>query len=464
MSKSQYVQSAIVLFCVMMFDKGDGGMNQKQTVAIISLGCAKNTVDSEMMCGALATAGYRISTNVAGADFVVINTCAFIDQAKEEAIDTIMATVAEKEAGNVGGIIVAGCLAQGYSRDLRAAVPEIDAIMGTGAVGQIVAVVEAVRRGERPICDGRTTGQPADLPRLRLGPPFSAYLKIAEGCDNRCHYCAIPNLRGPFRSRPRHELVVEAIRLANQGAVELNLIAQDITRYPDLIGLLDDLQQIETLRWIRLLYAHPDRVGPELLDYIARAPKICPYLDIPVQHADRSVLQAMGRSGEKDDLLALVERARAIIPNVVLRTTLLVGFPAEGVREFDNLLSFVRQARFDYLGVFTYSPQPGTPAWSLGDPVPAQVKEERRQIVMSLQAGISQERWKRWRNQEVDVLVETVWRHPEQGSRLRGRMAGQAPEVDGKVFARAKRPVGSGEMVQVTIENSSQFDIYGVVK
>ena len=171
-----------------------------------------------------------------------------------------MATVAEKEAGNVGGIIVAGCLAQGYSRDLRAAVPEIDAIMGTGAVGQIVAVVEAVRRGERPICDGRTTGQPADLPRLRLGPPFSAYLKIAEGCDNRCHYCAIPNLRGPFRSRPRHELVVEAIHLANQGAVE-QLVAQDITRYPDLIGLLDDLQQIETLRWIRLLYAHPDRVG-----------------------------------------------------------------------------------------------------------------------------------------------------------------------------------------------------------
>jgi len=435
-------------------------------VGLVSLGCPKNLVDSETMLGLLSAEGFSITGREEEADVLIVNTCSFINDAKEESIKTILELARLKASGRLKTLLVAGCLAQRYPDELVREMPEIDGLIGTGDVGEIVRAVRRALSGERVSpCGAPGTLSGAAAPRLLSTPSYTAYLKIAEGCDNRCAYCVIPEIRGPYRSRPLEDVLQEAASLAAMGVHELILIAQDTTRYgldlygrPALAGLLGKLSRLEGIAWLRVMYAYPALVNDELLEVMAAEPKICRYLDIPLQHVSDAILTRMNRRGKRKDITTLVRQMRTAVPGITLRTSFIVGFPGETEEDFRELLDFMKTVRFDRVGVFTYSPEEGTPAAGMSGQVPEEVKAARKESAMLLQRKISLERNRAKVGRELTVLVEG--RTGGKGV-FYGRSEGDAPEIDGKVFVRAGRDLSAGELVRVRVTGAREYDLEG---
>ncbi|MCZ6599596.1 MAG: 30S ribosomal protein S12 methylthiotransferase RimO [Acidobacteria bacterium] len=455
-----------------------GGGKRSVKVGMVSLGCPKNTVDSEVMLGHLGQAGATLTRNADEADVVVINTCGFIDAAKEESVDTILAAVRRKEEGLCRRVVVTGCMVQRYGEELRREIPEIDAFVdldGLGEIARAVGMEEGAANSTAavPLPAAPTGLHPATYlydaatPRTLSGPSWSAYLKIAEGCDNTCSFCAIPRFRGAFRSRPLDDIVREARNLAAAGIVELNLIAQDSTAYGGDLGLregptrlVEALADIQELKWVRLFYVYPNKVDDSLLHAMGERSNIAAYIDIPLQHAARSVLARMRRGGSASGHLRLLERIRRFIPGVAIRSTVIVGFPGETETEFQEVLTFIREARFDHLGAFTYSHEDHTTAAALDDDVPAQMKEDRRGLVMAEQEAIASARNGDRVGSRLTVLCEGTCLETEY--LLQGRLEGQAPEVDGRVLIQ-EGIAKAGQFVQVEITEAHPYDLVGRV-
>jgi ribosomal protein S12 methylthiotransferase len=434
-------------------------------VGMISLGCAKNLVDGEVMLGHLQRAGVRISADGSAADVVVVNTCGFIDDAKRESIEAILEVAEGKRKGQVRRLVVAGCMAQAYARELAAEIPEIDVFVGLDELERVVEAARGELAGHLPDQRGALRLYDHQHPRLLSTSGF-AYLKVAEGCDNPCSFCHIPAMRGGFRSRPPEDLVAEARRLEGDGVRELILIAQDTTRYGEDLGmgrgglrrLVEQLLDATSLPWIRFLYAYPATLDEGLLEVMARAPRFLAYLDIPLQHSSRRVLKAMKRGGNGRSYLDLIARARALVPSIALRTTMIVGFPREGEREFNELLEFVEQARFDHLGVFSYSWQEENPGAELGDPVPDEVKADRRERLLVAQQAISLERNRALVGTTLPALV--AGRLPEMELLTEGRLQRQAPEIDGRLLIN-EGTAPAGSLVEVEITDAHPYDVVG---
>ncbi len=441
---------------------------ESKRIGFLSLGCPKNLVDSEVMLGTLKRRGHEIATDVAAADVIVVNTCAFIDRAKQESIDTVleMAKLKTSAAGPGPRLVVTGCLAERHDADLRREIPEIDATLGTGQIPEIVAAVEG-----RATTVDRTSKRPewiydADSPRLQSTASHTAFVKISEGCDYTCTFCIIPTLRGLHRSRRPEDIENEVRRLAAAGVREIVLVAQDSTRYGLDLGqrgalapLLRRLGAIPGLRWIRVMYAYPSTVTDEILEAIATEERVVKYVDMPLQHASDAVLKRMKRPTGKGHLLGMVERVRRKVPGVAFRTTFIVGFPGETDEDFKQLAAFVEQAQFDHLGVFTYSDEEGTAAYALDGRVPAKVKKARQGELMRIQKRISLRRNKGLVGQRMEVLVEGP--HPDTDLLLVGRLASQAPEIDGSVLISdpGETPPGRGEFVACEITRAHAYDL-----
>ncbi|HBX22493.1 MAG TPA: 30S ribosomal protein S12 methylthiotransferase RimO [Desulfotomaculum sp.] len=436
-------------------------------IGFISLGCAKNRVDSEIMLGCLHRAGYNVTGEVEKAEIIVVNTCGFITAAKEESIAAILDAAHFKDTGRCKKILVAGCLAQRYGQELLDEIPEIDGVMGTGSVPEIVDVLNRISAGERPmVLESAGYEYPSPGARILTTPVHSAYLKIAEGCDSRCTYCAIPGIRGPYHSRPQESIIAEAQELCARGVRELVVVAQETTRYGvDLYGryqladLLVQLESIEQCRWIRLMYCHPDSLTRELIELVAGSEKICRYIDLPLQHANKRILRMMNRKGTGEELLGLVGHLRRAVPGLTLRTTFLVGFPGETEAEFNELLEFMATARFERAGVFGYSPEEGTAAAMLPDRIDESIIKERVDRAMVLQQTISLEHNKAMIGRELAVLAEG-W--DDDQSMYWGRWEGDAPEIDGKVYFASVDEVAPGDFVRVKVLDASEYDLTGV--
>lgn len=435
-----------------------------EKIGMVSLGCAKNQVDAERLMALLREAGYEICPDAAACDAVIINTCGFIEDAKRESIENILDFCAMKENG-LRGVIVTGCLAERYRDQVAEEIPEADAVIGIGCNGDIVSAVRRVLAGKKVRAYGEKDRLSLEGERVLAGPAYSAYLKVAEGCDNRCSYCAIPLIRGGFRSRPMENVLEEARALAAKGVTELNVVAQDTTRYgEDLYGklmlpeLLTQLCAIEGLHWVRVLYCYPDRITDELLEVMAREEKIVKYMDIPIQHVNGRILGLMNRRGDAGTLAALMEKIRRRVPGVVLRTTLITGFPTESGEEFEELCAFVRQVRFERLGCFAYSTEEDTPAAEM-EQVDQEVRESRAQIVMDAQAQVMGEVQENALGKVLEVLVEGrekgVWY---------GRSYMDAPDIDTKVYFRDKKRRKAGEYVTVEIVGGDGYDLEGEVR
>ncbi len=434
-------------------------------IGIISLGCPKNQVDAERMLATLDRNYYEIADCYDGVDAVIINTCGFIDAAKQEAIDNILEMAQLKEEGLVGKIIVTGCLSEVYKEEIFAEMPEVDAVAGIGAIGRIDEIIEKVLKGER-VCD---LASKYDLPligeRLLTTPEYWAYLKIADGCSNHCAYCAIPSIRGNYRSADFEDLIEEAKQLAASGVKELILIAQDTTAYGmDKYGklrlpeLLEEICRIDGIEWIRLLYCYPDKITDELLEVMAREKKILHYIDLPLQHADDKILKAMNRHGDSALLRDVISRIRAAMPDAVIRTTMMVGFPGEGEDEFEHLAEFVNEMEFDRLGCFSFSPQEGTPAFDMEDQVDESVKVRRGEIIMQDQLEIVT-----LKNQErvgniYTVLVEDYDSYSDSYS---GRTYMDAPEIDGIIRFTSENNYNPGDFVTVQVIGVNDYDLIG---
>jgi ribosomal protein S12 methylthiotransferase len=438
-----------------------------ESVHLISLGCPKNTADSELMLGALVRAGFEVTMDPQQAQVLLVNTCAFIEPAKKESIDAILGAAEVKKNGAGKRLVVAGCLSQRYGSELREQFPEVDIFVGTG---NFLDLPELLRRSERPELrpipyTGAAHLLPsAEAPRIRTGDPFSAYLKVSEGCDHRCAFCIIPRIRGRHESRPLDDVVQEAMRLAASGVREINLIAQDLTAYgrdlkprASLAALLRRLAPIDGIRWIRLLYCYPNFVTDELLAAIASLEKVVNYIDMPLQHADDAMLRAMKRERSADALRRLLERVRAAIPGVALRTSFIVGFPGETDAAFAALVDFVREQKFDRVGVFTYSREENTAAYGLADQVSEGVKRRRRAELMEVAAEISLEKNRGLVGREIEVMVEGA--APGRATRLRARTSAQAPEIDGMVLLSGEAE--PGEIVRARIERATTYDLHG---
>ena len=445
---------------------------QGVTAAIVSLGCAKNQVDSEHLAARLREAGYDLTSEAEQAALIVVNTCGFLQSAVEESIQVILELSQFKETGTCRKLVVAGCMVQRYGNKLPELLPEVDFFIGTSHFGDLVPILageaEPDSATEPPgavhIGPARHTSD-CHTPRLRSTPFHTAYLKIAEGCGNRCAYCMIPALRGPLRSRPVDDVLAEARAMAAEGVVEISLIAQDTTAYgldrkdPEaLVRLLRGLETIDGLQWVRLLYAHPSRISGALLETMAESAKIVPYLDIPIQHSVPRLLQAMNRGLPDDvpDLKTVLSRIRKPIPQIALRTSVMVGFPGETDDDFQDLLDFLDEARFDHLGAFAFSPEPGTRAAGMKGQIPEELREERKNRVMELQRAISHEKLEAWIGRTVPVLVEGE--HPETELLLAGRTAAQAPEVDGLVMITSGE-AEQGRIVPARITAAHDYDL-----
>jgi len=436
-------------------------------VNIISLGCAKNLVDSEVMAGILRDSGYVISSSEKDADILVVNTCGFIDAAREESIEAILSAARFKD-GNCKALIVTGCMAQRYKDELLAEIPEIDGLVGTGEIPGLTKTIQEALQGKKPVRVGTPSFIYDDkTPRILRTPDYTAYVKIAEGCNNRCAYCAIPEIRGEYRSRTVESITAETRGLAGKGVREVNLIAQDTTRYGlDLYGeykldeLLRGLADVEELFWIRLLYAYPTRFTDELIDVIAGHDKICRYLDIPLQHADDRILRAMNRQGTRADILELIIKLRKNIPGLALRTSMIVGFPGETEESFGILTEFVKTVRFDRMGVFTYSPEEGTPAADMPGQVPDEVKEERKDRLMEIQQEISLDKNREKVGEIISVLVEGKVENEKEI--YVGRTEADAPEVDGNIFISGNG-LQPGDIVTVRVTHAYEYDLIGEV-
>ncbi len=407
------------------------------TVGMVSLGCPKNLVDAEVMLGHLRGRGYELVSDAREAEVIVVNTCAFIDRAKQESVDAILEMAREKENGRARRLVVTGCLAQRYDQELRREIPEIDATLGTGQVEDILRAVggESTLRAEAPpawVYDHTS-------PRVLTTPPYLAYVKISEGCDYTCSFCIIPTLRGRHRSRSVEDIVAEVRTLAARGVKEVVLVAQDSTRYGLDLGVRDGLAyllrrlgRVDGIRWIRVLYAYPVTLSDGILEAIASEDKVVKYLDIPLQHASEAVLKRMKRPTGKGNLMGMVERIRERVPRASIRTSFIVGFPGETEADFEELLEFVREARFDNVGAFSYSEEEATAAFDLPGRVPARIKERRRRRLMALQKRVSARLNSQKVGTRAEVLVEGP--HPESDLLLKGRLASQAPEIDGSVI------------------------------
>ena len=435
------------------------------SVGLISLGCAKNQIDAEHMLASLDEAGFEIVDYVDGCDAVIINTCGFIDDAKKEAIENILDMVELKNEGIIGKIIVTGCLAQRYKDEILDEMPEVDAVIGIGANGDIVDIVSKTIEGENtavfpPVCE-----LPLDSQRILTTPSYWAYIKIAEGCSNCCTYCKIPSIRGAMRSRSIENIVEEARQLAELGVKELIVIAQDTTAYGiDIYGeyklpqLLRELCEIDGIEWIRLLYCYPDKLTDELIDTMAQNKKILHYIDLPLQHCSNKILSAMNRKGTKEDIISVISKLRAKMPDVVIRTTFITGFPGEGEEEFEELDLFVNEMEFDRMGCFSFSAQDGTPAAEMDGQVEEDVKIRRGEILMDDQYLIMQEKNNRRIGEEYDVLVEGYDAYTDT---YFGRTYMDAPEIDGTVHFSAKGDYDEGDFVKVEILGVNEYDLVG---
>ena len=451
-----------------------------KNVLFISLGCDKNLVDSEKMLGLLSESGYTIVEDEAEADAIVINTCCFIHDAKEESIETILEMASWKEKGRLRALVITGCLAQRYKDEIAAELPEVDAVIGTSGYTEIVPVLdkllkvsgteEAQTDGECPLVYCPSIDLlPPSLPDKRMVTTgaYTAYLKIAEGCNKRCTYCVIPYIRGRYRSFPVEDLLKEAERLVAGGARELILIAQETTVYGvDLYGrkmlpeLLRKLCRLEGLDWIRILYCYPEEITDELIQVMKEEKKVCHYLDIPIQHSEDAILKRMGRRTNRAELTALIEKLRKEIPDITLRTTLITGFPGETEEDFAQMAAFVEEMQFDRLGVFTYSPEEGTKAAVMEDQIDEEVKEARRDHIMELQQDISAAAASAMVGREMSVLIEGYLYEEDI---YVGRTYMDAPKVDGNVFVRSEEEMISGDIVPVRITGASEYDLMGDV-
>jgi len=434
-------------------------------VGLISLGCPKNQVDAEIMLAALEEDGFEIVNYVDGADAVIVNTCSFIDDAKKEAIENILEAVQLKNEGTVGSVIVTGCLSQLYKDEVLNEIPEVDAVLGIGANGNIAELVRSVIDGEKILLYPPQADLPLNGQRSLTTPEYWAYLKIADGCSNCCSYCTIPAIRGEFRSRKMEDIIEEASQLAASGAKELVLIAQDTTAYGlDIYGslklpeLLNKLSEIEGIEWLRLLYCYPDRITNELLDTMAKNPKVLHYIDLPVQHSDDKILKAMNRRGSSEDIKTLIDKIRAKIPDIVLRTTLITGFPGEGAEEFENLALFVKESRFDRLGCFAFSPQSGTKAASLPEQVDDDEKLHRVELIMQDQYGIVEEKNEEHIGKTYRVLIEGYDHYSDS---YFGRSYMDAPEIDSRILFTSEKELFEGDFADVEIFGVSEYDLLG---
>lgn len=437
-------------------------------ILFISLGCDKNLADSEEMLGLLTAGGHEITDDETQADAIVINTCCFIKDAKEESVETILEMAEYKKTGSCHALIVTGCMAQRYQKEIIEEVPEVDAVLGTTSYGDIVKALEEAVAGNhfeefRDIDYLPDTGSKRVL---TTGGHFG-YLKIAEGCDKHCTYCIIPKLRGKFRSVPMERLIAQAEDMAEQGVKELILVAQETTVYGrDLYGekslhiLLKKLCEIRGIRWIRILYCYPEEIYDELIETIRDEKKICHYLDIPIQHASDRILKRMGRRTSKQELIDIVGKLRREIPDIVLRTTLITGFPGETEKDHEELKEFVDEMEFDRLGVFTYSPEENTPAAEMSDQVPEEVKEERRDELMELQQEISYDRGQDRIGQELLVMIEGK---VADESAYIGRTYGDAPKVDGYIFVQTGELLMTGDFAKVRVTGALEYDLIGVL-
>lgn len=435
-------------------------------ILFISLGCDKNLVDSEVMLGLIHDKGYYITNDETEADIIVINTCCFINDAKEESINTILEMSELKKNGNLKALIVTGCLAERYKNEIREEIEEVDAVLGTTSYENIVNVIEAVLEGNGYNEFKDVNYLPmTDSHRINTTGGYFSYLKIAEGCDKHCTYCIIPKIRGNYRSVPMEKILKEAEELAGNGVKELMLVAQETTLYgKDIYGekslpkLLRNLCKIEGLEWIRLLYCYPEEITDELIKVIKEEEKICKYIDMPVQHASDNVLKRMGRRTNKKELIDIIGKIRKEIPNITLRTTLITGFPGETEEDFEQLMDFVENMKFERLGVFTYSPEEGTPAADMEEQIDEQTKEERRNAVMEIQQEISFENSKNMIGKNVKVIIEG--KLPDENVFI-GRTYMDAPNVDGYIFVNSSEDIMSGTFLEVMVTQSDEYDLIG---
>lgn len=440
-------------------------------IGFVSLGCSKNQMDTEVMLHELMSAGHEITPEETEADIVVINTCAFIESAKKEAIDNILDIAWLKKHKGLKAIIVTGCLAERYREEIFRELPEVDALLGVGSIHHIVEAVQSVeaRLRDRRIAkfasfeDKNTVRLGGD--RILTTPEFYSYIKIAEGCDNRCAYCAIPSIRGRFRSRPVEELVKEAQELEALGVRELNLIAQDITRYgQDLYGeyrldaLLERLTAETTIPWLRLLYCYPDKITDALIAQLRDNDRVLKYIDLPLQHISDPILRRMNRHGDSAMIREVLAKLRREVPGIVIRTTFIVGFPGETEEDFEALCRFVEEMRFEHMGAFTFSPEEGTPAATMDGQIDEQTKQDRMDILMKLQMRINEEQNEKKIGSTLRVLVEDY--DPVSEAHF-GRSAADAPEIDGKIYFKAPHRLAPGSMVDVKIEEAVDYDLYG---
>lgn len=442
-------------------------------IGVVSLGCPKNLVDSETMLGLIHEENYKITNDPSEAEIIIVNTCGFIESAKEESINTILQMAEYKKSGSCKYIIVTGCLSQRYAEELFSELPEADAIAGVEVYDEIGSIIKRVMNGERFIMLERSkpdviyTSKETFLPRILTTPSYTAYLKIAEGCDNCCSYCAIPKIRGPYRSKPMEQVLKEAKALAANGVKELIVVAQDTTRYGEdlpggkllLADLLKELNKIESLKWIRVMYCYPNNFTDELIETFASLDKVCKYVDLPLQHASNRLLASMNRYDTREEVETLLAKLRKRIPGIVIRTTFIVGFPGETDADFEELKEFVEQQRFENAGVFAYSQEEGTIAGAMPNQIPDEIKQERYHELMALQAQISEEIHKDTEGQTLEVLVEGI---EEDGSGLHyGRSYREAPDIDGLVFIENPGDIKPGCFVKVNILQGFTYESVG---
>lgn len=439
-----------------------------ERIGMVSLGCAKNQVNAEQMLFLLKQAGFEVAGGPDGCDLAIVNTCGFIDSAKQEAIDNILALGELKAEGRLGKILVTGCLAQRYQEEILEELPEVDGILGTGSYYDIVSAVKKVLDGRRVAQFDDIDADLDETDRILTTPEHYAYLKIAEGCDNHCAYCIIPQLRGKYRSRELDDVLYEARRLAQDGVKEIIVVAQDITRYGiDLPGhelllpkLMEELCKIDGIHWVRLHYLYPEVLTDEMIDVIAREPKIVKYIDLPIQHINNTILKKMNRRGDKDFLIGMFRKLRERIPGVVLRTSLITGLPGEGEEEFEELCQFLRDMKLERVGAFVFSPQEGTLAATMEYP-PQEIAQQRADRLAEIQSRIMDEYNESLIDTTMEILCEGY--DPEEEAYF-GRSYGDSPDIDGKVWFYADRTVKVGEFVQVTITGVYDGELVGEVE
>lgn len=437
-------------------------------VSMVSLGCNKNQVDGEIMLRSLMDAGYEIISDAGLSDIVIINTCGFIQSAKEEAIENILEFCTLKEEGRIKKVIITGCLAERYREEVLKEIPEADAVIGIGSNKDIVSLIEKTLEGEKVLSFGEKIDLPLSGDRVLTNPPHYAYIKIAEGCSNNCTYCAIPMIRGPFRSRKMEDILKEAEYFANEGISEINIIAQDTTRYgediygkPSLDILLKNLAKIEKVKWIRVLYAYPERITDSLIDVLASEEKIVKYIDIPLQHASDSVLKRMNRKGTGEGYKALIEKLRAKIPDITIRTTMIAGFPGETEKDFSALCEFVKEMKFDRLGCFSYSEEEGTPAALLTPQIDEEIREKRAEIITFEQQMIMENIASSRVGKIYKVLLEGYDRY---AGVFIGRSQMDAPDIDPKVFFTSEnKNLSIGNFYNVLITDTEGIDLLGEI-